>query len=93
MSKKLYFLPTYEVIPDTAIETSAGGQYSITLDTGDTVNVEYGDENISITETTIIEGCTIYQCAVCSGQYKDSQGTGPARRIRRQRKRRRIHLG
>ena len=36
-----------------------GRIYTITLDTGDTVNVEYGDENITITENTINEGDTI----------------------------------
>lgn len=117
-----FYLPVYEVIPDTAIDTTSGGQYSIntrptvieggnygiigddgqliinndnrqiinegdniyynpdtgetynitnwtydydgriyniTLDTGDKVSVEYGDENITITENTINEGDTI----------------------------------
>lgn len=117
----LYITP-YEVIPDTAIDTTSGGQYSITtrptvidggnygivgddnnittvtnttqiinegdnlyynpatgqtqtitdwtynydgriynitLDTGDTVSVEYGDENITIVENTTNEGDTI----------------------------------
>lgn len=33
--------------------------YDITLNTGDTVSVEYGDENITITENTVNEGDTI----------------------------------
>lgn len=36
-----------------------GRIYNITLDTGDKVSVEYGDENITITENTINEGDTI----------------------------------
>ena len=36
-----------------------GRIYNITLDTGDTVSVEYGDENITITENTVNEGDTI----------------------------------
>lgn len=118
---KLY-LPTFEVIPDTAIDTTPSGQYginsrpttitggnygivgdngqittvtnnnqiinetnntyynpatgqtytitdwtynydgriyNITLDTGDKVSVEYGDQNITITENNIVEGDTI----------------------------------
>lgn len=33
--------------------------YNITLDTGDKVSVEYGDENISIVENKVVEGDTI----------------------------------
>lgn len=33
--------------------------YDITLDTGDKVSVEYGDENITITENNVVEGDTI----------------------------------
>lgn len=36
-----------------------GRIYDITLDTGDKVSVEYGDQNITITENTINEGDTI----------------------------------
>lgn len=36
-----------------------GRIYNITLDTGDKVSVEYGDENITITENTVNEGDTI----------------------------------
>ena len=36
-----------------------GRIYNITLDTGDTVSVEYGDENITIVENTTNEGDTI----------------------------------
>lgn len=36
-----------------------GRIYNITLDTGDTVSVEYGDENITIVENTVNEGDTI----------------------------------
>lgn len=117
-----FYFPFFEIVPDTAIDTTPGGQYSIntrptvidggnygivgddgqiitvtnttqiinegdkiyynpatgqtytitdwtynydgriyniTLDTGDTVSVEYGDENITITENTINEGDTI----------------------------------
>ena len=36
-----------------------GRNYNITLDTGDKVSVEYGDENITITENTVNEGDTI----------------------------------
>lgn len=117
-----FYLPVFEVIPDTAIDTTPGGQYNIntrptvidggnygivgddgqiitvtnttqiidegdniyynpatgqtytitdwtynydgriyniTLDTGDTVSVEYGDENITIVENTVNEGDTI----------------------------------
>lgn len=122
MGSASFYFPVYEVIPDTAIDTTSGGQYSITtrptvieggnygiigddnqivinndnrqiideenniyynpdtgetynitnwtydydnriynitLDTGDKVSVEYGDENITITENTINEGDTI----------------------------------
>jgi len=114
-----FYFPVYEVIPDSAIDTSAGGQYNITtrptaitggnygivgdngqittvtnnnqiinetnntyynpatgqtqaitdwtynydgriyeitLDTGDKISVEYGDQNITITENTVNEG-------------------------------------
>lgn len=117
-----FYFPAYEVIPDTAVDTSAGSQYNvttrpttitggnygivgddntinkvtnntsivnetnntyynpatgtsapisswnynydgriydITLDTGDKVQVEYGDENITITETNIVGGDTV----------------------------------
>lgn len=33
--------------------------YDITLDTGDKVQVEYGDQNITITENNVVEGDTI----------------------------------
>lgn len=33
--------------------------YDITLDTGDKVSVEYGDQNITITENNVVEGDTI----------------------------------
>ena len=33
-----------------------GRIYDITLDTGDKVSVEYGDQNITITENTVNEG-------------------------------------
>ena len=36
-----------------------GRIYNITLDTGDTVSVEYGDENITIVENNVVEGDTI----------------------------------
>lgn len=36
-----------------------GRIYNITLDTGDKVSVEYGDENITIVENNVVEGDTI----------------------------------
>lgn len=36
-----------------------GRIYDITLDTGDKVQVEYGDQNITITENNVVEGDTI----------------------------------
>ena len=117
-----FYLPVFEIIPDTVIDTTSGGQYSITtrpttitggnygiigdgnqittitdnrqiinegdniyynpatgqtqtitdwtynydgriynitLDTGDKVSVEYGDENITIVENNVVEGDTI----------------------------------